>query len=198
MICVQLLDREPAPAQIREHEQLEQLDGRVAPLGVAAGVGAMRRNRRAPAARSRPTAAAAGPSGPSARPPRASCTFASIAWCHRGFRARTSSSLTRAASSASSALLLPHLPSPTAAAAGLPTATATVDCDAPMIRALRLLQRGKRRGVVALPSSGPGVAHSPSNRCGPTASSAGSIRPDSIASATSCAVTGASSTPLRK
>ena len=34
----------PRPRQIRQHQQLEQLDRRIAPLGVAAGCGAMGRN----------------------------------------------------------------------------------------------------------------------------------------------------------
>ena len=46
MNLVQLLRSRSPPAQVREHEQLEQLDRRVPPFGVAAGVGAMRGNRR--------------------------------------------------------------------------------------------------------------------------------------------------------
>ena len=43
---MQLLDREAAAPEIREHQQLEQLDRRVAPLGVAARVGLVRRDGR--------------------------------------------------------------------------------------------------------------------------------------------------------
>src|SRR5437868_226124 len=43
---MKLVDGEAAPPEIGEHEQLEQFDRRVAALGVAAGVGLVRRNRR--------------------------------------------------------------------------------------------------------------------------------------------------------
>jgi hypothetical protein len=38
-------DREAPPSQVRKDHQLEQLDGRVASLGEAPGLGAMRRHR---------------------------------------------------------------------------------------------------------------------------------------------------------
>jgi hypothetical protein len=38
------MDREPATPEIREREQLEQLDRRISPFGVAAGVGLVRRD----------------------------------------------------------------------------------------------------------------------------------------------------------
>ena len=69
-----------------------------------------------------------------------------------------------------------------------------------MIRALRLLQGGKRCGMIALPRKPliVGRLARPSNRCGPIASRAGSIRFSSIASATSCAVTGEQHAAFRK
>src|SRR5262249_60631768 len=43
---VELMDREAAVPEVGEHQQLEQLDRRVAPLGVAARRRLVRRNRR--------------------------------------------------------------------------------------------------------------------------------------------------------
>src|SRR5207247_4352112 len=43
---MELMDREAAPPQVGEHEQLEEVDRRVAPLGVAAGRRAVRRDGR--------------------------------------------------------------------------------------------------------------------------------------------------------
>jgi len=39
-----LRDREPLTPQLRKHEQLEQIDRRVTPLGVPAALGFFRRN----------------------------------------------------------------------------------------------------------------------------------------------------------
>src|SRR5262245_3229802 len=42
--AVELMDREPSTPEIREREQLEQLDRRISPFGVAAGTGLVRRD----------------------------------------------------------------------------------------------------------------------------------------------------------
>src|SRR3954471_21542308 len=42
---MELVHREAAAAKVGEHQQLEQLDGRVAALGVPAGLGFVRSNR---------------------------------------------------------------------------------------------------------------------------------------------------------
>src|SRR4051812_36446423 len=71
--------------------------------------------------------------------------------------------------------------------------------DRPMIRALRLLQRLKRRRVLRLPLDPRAglVVHRSPNRDGLTGASSGSTRLSSSASATSCAVTGARRMPFR-
>src|SRR5262245_51002161 len=71
-------------------------------------------------------------------------------------------------------------------------------CHRPMVRVLCFLQCGQRFLVLPLPlhPCAGRLAHNSPNLRGPIASSVGSTRPSITASATICAVNGASSTPF--